>query len=924
MRSLPYPRRAHRGNSGLSAEIRRESLLNAPALMFMSAVVLIAFWVLFPRQPAFRDPANLSAKDALSVAYLRVLVQSDPHNVPLRLSFVQLLTEAGMTDEAVSAIGPLQRASEFESALAYEIQLADLKLSLQRLYQHPGGEIEDAVRTHIAGLIPSLMRLARNDRELNQVVALAQQFGEPSVLAGTFERLIALRDESNEKKSRWLVSAANQRMAAAQPRLAARNLCQAFLLEPARDAKRQIAKSCLRAYLQAGIDREALKAAVQVQQTVDGDAELSLLAANIAEPLEDREHALLWLEESSRSSPDNLMLIERIVRLQVSMGRVSESVARAARLRAALVPGSERHRLLARIYDWNAQPDEALPLWLSFARQRADEEAETRAFALAQSKPDHAALLELLETVMLRRTLTVAEADAYVKAGLSVGQPSHVEAQLRNHAERFNNPPATVKALADVLVLKGEPQAALTLRQGQPDGENGQQRLALARLFEEAGNVQRSFDLLLRDYDAPDPSYAEEYWLFLAKVATRLGKDAYASKAYEKVLGFRPDDVEILEHLQRLAARHRDDKKSEQFARYGWDRLKRVEDLQRLMRFAWKRENWRELDQWLALADEMRASKPDAMAQAPDYWYFRAVRKMAGGERDAARQSLQEILRLRGPDPEVTETMIWLLLSDKQIDHPLLDSVVQPYRAQAASPAAVSPQLVEALAAAEQTLGRPNQAAAWYLRSLATRPADFLWTLTLADNMEWAGCPAHANHARYAVLQMLASGQSTRKDVQYPKRLAELVVGLREAQPRRPTGDDEKLQQQMQSVRKHWTLSGELDNARFYALQRQRERLASPAWLRFADAVKNGESELISAQLAMVSGYLQGPQDKPAPAKLLPLSIEDIERANRWLGGKSPPGSNSLDGELDICRHTLAKIRESRSKSIPGTEPEKL
>ena len=59
----------------------------------------------------------------------------------------------------------------------------------------------------------------------------------------------------------------------------------------------------------------------------------------------------------------------------------------------SLVPGSDRHRLIARIYDWNAQPDEALALWLSFARQRADEEAETRAFALAQSKPDHAALL---------------------------------------------------------------------------------------------------------------------------------------------------------------------------------------------------------------------------------------------------------------------------------------------------------------------------------------------------------------------------------------------------------------------------------------------------------------------------------------------------------------------------------------------------
>ena len=287
----------------------------------------------------------------------------------------------------------------------------------------------------------------------------------------------------------------------------------------------------------------------------------------------------------------------------------------------------------------------------------------------------------------------------------------------------------------------------------------------------------------------PDPSYAEEYWLLLAKVATRLGKDAYASKAYEKVLGFRPDDVEILENLQRLAARHRDDKKSEQFARYGWDRLKRVEDLQRLMRFSWKRENWRELDQWLALADEMRSSKPDAMAQAPDYWYFRAMRKMAAGERDAARESLQEILRLRGPDPEVTEAMIWLLLSDKQIDHRLArrgGSTVPRTSGKCGggeSAAGGSPGGGRANAGQARSGGGLVPAVSW-LRGLT----DFLWTLTLADNMEWAGCPAHANHARYAVLQMLASGQSMQKDVQYPKRLAELCCRIERGAATTPDG----------------------------------------------------------------------------------------------------------------------------------------
>ena len=175
----------------MSAEAQRESLLNAPALMFMSGVLLIAFWVLFPRQPAFRDPANLSAKDALSVAYLRVLVQSDPENAPLRLSFVQLLTEAGMIDEAATAIAPLQHAPE--SSLTYEVRLADLRLTLQQLYRRPAPDIEASLRTRISQLVPSLLHIARNDRELSQVVASAEQFGEPSLLAETFEQLIVLK-----------------------------------------------------------------------------------------------------------------------------------------------------------------------------------------------------------------------------------------------------------------------------------------------------------------------------------------------------------------------------------------------------------------------------------------------------------------------------------------------------------------------------------------------------------------------------------------------------------------------------------------------------------------------------------------------------------------------------------------------------------
>ncbi|WP_090827128.1 tetratricopeptide repeat protein [Nitrosovibrio tenuis] len=902
----------------MSVEAQRESLLNAPALMFMSAVLLIAFWVLFPRQPAFRDPSNLSAKDALSVAYLRVLVQSDPGNAPLRLSFVQLLTEAGMIDEAALAIAPLQRAPE--SSLTYEIRLADLKLSLQQLYRHPPGDVEAALRQHIAALVPPLLGIAGNDKELNQVVAYAEQFGEPSVLAETFEQLLVIRHENDEKKSRWLVFAAKQRMAAGQPELAARNLLRAFMLEHMPHKKTEIAKSCLHAYLQAGIDQEALKAAMRVQESVKGDAALSMLAADIAEPLADQEHALAWLEEASLLLPNDQALAERIVRLQISMGLLSESLPRIAQLRNHLVLGSDRHRLLAHVYDWNGQPDEALALWLSFARHKADHEAEARAFELSQAKADNKALVQLLEAIMARRILTTAEAEAYVKAGLRVAEPSHVEQQLRRHAEHFQNPATTLKALADVLVLQGKPRAALAVYQEMPGVESTRQRMDLARLYDEAGNAQKSFELLLQELDSPGQAHAEEYWLLLGRISTQLGQDAYASRAYEKALILRPNDVEIIENLQRLAVRHRDDKKSERLARYGWDHLRRIEDLQRLMRFSWKRQDWEELDHWLSLADEMQSAKPSALAQATDYWYFQSMRKMVNGQREAAHDALRQTLRLRGADPEITEAMIWLLLSDKKVDHGPLDALVQPFRNQSGSQSGVSPPLAEALAAAEQMLGKPTQAAAWYFRSLATRPRDFLWTLTLADNMEWAGCLGNANHARLSALKLFASHGSHQAEVMHPVRLAEYFSPSKDVPAQRGNGPGLKKSEKWQSMREHWGFTKTLDNASFFALQRQRERLSSPAWEKFADAVRRKDQQAVAAQLKIVSDHLQHRPDEPLPPDMLPLSLNDVDQANRWLPGESVPDRSDLNTEADICRQTLAKIRDLQRLPVAAGE----
>ena len=55
----------------------RESFFSLPALVLMGALIALALYLLFPRQAVFENPDYLETPDALSIAYLEVLLRSD-------------------------------------------------------------------------------------------------------------------------------------------------------------------------------------------------------------------------------------------------------------------------------------------------------------------------------------------------------------------------------------------------------------------------------------------------------------------------------------------------------------------------------------------------------------------------------------------------------------------------------------------------------------------------------------------------------------------------------------------------------------------------------------------------------------------------------------------------------------------------------
>ena len=110
-------------------------------------------------------------------------------------------------------------------------------------------------------------------------------------------------------------------------------------------------------------------------------------------------------------------------------------------------------------------------------------------------------------------------------------------------------------------------------------------------------------------------------------------------------------------------------------------------------------------------------------------------------------------------------------------------------------------------------------------------------------------------------------------------------------------------------------------------MNRQRERLSIPEWKEFAGAVaasrgdadktrKKGEAK-VTGQLALIEDHLKRQPAGPSGEDMLPLSIDDVERADQWLAGESPRVEGDVNAEMDICRQTLAAVRQSLETHAP-------
>ncbi|MBN9127929.1 MAG: hypothetical protein J0I90_10190, partial [Nitrosospira sp.] len=81
--------------------------------------------------------------------------------------------------------------------------------------------------------------------------------------------------------------------------------------------------------------------------------------------------------------------------------------------------------------------------------------------------------------------------------------------------------------------------------------------------------------------------------------------------------------------------------------------------------------------------------------------------------------------------------------------------------------------------------------------------------------------------------------------------------------------------------------------------------------------VSGNDTKMIAAKLAAVSDHLNREAGSPVPDGVLPLSVDDVERAGQWMAGESASARTSLNDEPDVCRQTLSRIRALQQYPAP-------
>ncbi|WP_168203204.1 tetratricopeptide repeat protein [Marinobacter fonticola] len=701
---------------------QREKFFNLPSLLVIGVLISLALFILFPRQAVFEDIDYLENPDALSIAYLRVLVRADPDNPALRINLARMLRETGQPSAAMAVLEALL-AQDSVPSLAMEEYL---KLLKQQLYATTSDVARDDARRALFAQAISVPEQGYSfDRNMALLSPLLDALRPTQ--SGLLLQMLQEQADSPRQKLALARRLAKLHEAQNQPGAAAEVL-KAQLTEATDQELDPLVDDILRLQLASGNPRGALetfRAFIADDDMAQRDLEQGIRVARMAGAPDD---ARRWLGRLAGTQPNNLDLQRELLIAQLADNRVDQALTTIRRLQRHPKELSQDDRQrVAQVLEWNNRPKEALPIWLQLYRETGSSLAYERGRALSDSLADRNAIASLLKLAEARGQLDPKGYRALAETRIRDGRIDQALAALERGLQQYPGSAMLQAGQLDLLINTRDYQGAidaLLARSAMSD----EQRLQLANLYWRTRRPEDAFESL--DFEAEDPTLNAEVRASRLRLGTYLGRTHQIRDDYRRLL----DDIDTVspvlqDQLLNLAVVFGDYAAASRLSQMRYSATGDTRYLASNAEYQAVLANWGgvtdTLDRWLTVSP--------AAEQLPRYWTLRALAYQQQGQLAAADQAYRRAYQLQPDDREVLTGWAWLQLNDVQrfqdtLPHLLARLAREP-----------TPETNAVLAYGYSALGDTWQARQWFLRGLSRHSREPEWLWSTANVLEQTG-----------------------------------------------------------------------------------------------------------------------------------------------------------------------------------------
>ncbi len=735
---------------------------HASLVLFIAVLLAFLTW-LFPQQTIFYEEKSTKQIDSVSIAYLELLLQSAPHDAPLRLNLIDQLIHTGQFEKAISVLSVLVKKGKTSEHSA-AVNMMRLRIMAQLSFTDTGSETAKIYRNSINTLLDQMLESPQRKKDRIKMAELALAIGEPGRAASQFKKL-SIEDEDNNKK--WLEQAIKWNLAAGNH--AAVSDAYLFLSQENeyQEEKEIYFNKAIDSLLLQGKTREALllykkefSRAKPSHSMLLGAAELSLAIGN----REELEHYLLTILEQEGLTAAQL---KRTQSIAISSANISLALKVAKRYQLLVPDDVQQLRTLARLYEWDSNLDKALFYWKQSARieQRDSQEKQGKVkektaaeiLRLALLTYNHLTIIDALGTLGRQRRLTEAELKNLVMAYEDIGRPAKGVQYLRDHINRYPDDQETLLAtiyllerdekIVDAIYLWGvmDKRFGLTI-------ENSQH---VANLMWSQNDSESALQILRRKISSAKASNAN-YWRMLAALAWQEGDESLAYRSLKYVVDAK-NLTESETHILLSGIEEGDPKQQLKIAEDSWVRFKRPHYLLKKMQLLLNLKEWNGLAEAMYEADK----NPKLFSNNAHYWMLKAELQTHENDIGAAKHSYHNALSISGGDVQSVQNYLWFLISTgsrKELKSQLLhwQTMAIEYKS-----------LWPIYAAAETAIADYSSALVWYKKILETEPTDLPTLLAYSDTLQLSGRTTAAWRLRRFLLRMVRSNELDRAKSPY-------------------------------------------------------------------------------------------------------------------------------------------------------------